>query len=100
MPPRGRADAARDDRPVGLDQRPALGEVRGSSAPGGSGASEKVRVDVGEGEFHRLDPRVQARLQPVEEPECDQRGGALAVRRQLAHLDAAIARRSGSTHSE
>ena len=60
-----------------------------------------VTVGVGERELHRLDPAVQRVGQLLEQAERDQRGGALAVRRQLADLDAAIGEyRSGSTHSE
>ena len=46
---------------------------------------------VVERELHRLDLRVQTRLETVVEREREQRRGALAVRRQLADLDTAVA---------
>ena len=49
------------------------------------------RVGVGERELHRLDLEVRARLETVVQRQREQRRNPLAVRRQLAHLDAAVA---------
>src|SRR5687767_5212404 len=49
-----------------------------------------MRVRVRKGELHRLELRVESRRQTVVEGKRDECGGTLAVRRQLADLDAAI----------
>ena len=49
------------------------------------------RVGIGERELHRLDLEVRSSLETFVQRESEQRGNALAVRRQLADLDAAIA---------
>ena len=50
-----------------------------------------VRVGVRKRELHRLDLEVRPSLETFVERQGEQRRNALAVRRQLAHLDAAVA---------
>ena len=89
VPPRGRSRPP-GDRRVGADER----ATRGESLVGEEVRRQRAVVDDGmrvdERELHRLDRRVLARLEAVVEREREQRGRALAVRRQLAHLDAAV----------
>ena len=85
-PAAGRLDAE-IDRPLRPDERPARGEPLVREEVGGQRAVVHERVRVGERELHRLDLGVQPRLEAVVEREREERRDALAVRRQLAHLD-------------
>ena len=90
MPPRGRTDGRISPAAPERISATALGQVRRVEQQRRQRRIRDVRVDVGEGELHRLDLRVQRGLEPVVEPERDQRRRALAVRRQLAHLDTPV----------
>ena len=92
----GRA-APRQDRGLRVERTVGADE-RATRERGASGVEQGVRprrvrdvgVGVGERELHRLDLRVQPRLEAVVQRQREERRGALPVRRQLAHLDAAV----------
>ena len=83
------------ERAVGGDQRAPARQVLGVEQERRQRPVEDVAAGVGERQLHRLDLGVQpadqvVALEPVVDPEGHQRGGARAVRRQLADLEPAV----------
>ena len=89
-PPTRKHRRARLERASGVDEPASFGEVRRVEQLVGQRPVRDVGVDVGEGELHRLDLRVEPRLEPVVERESEERRGSLPVRRELADLDPAV----------
>ena len=90
MPPRGRLGLRSSTASGRTSERRAASRSLGEGV-GWQRAVMDERVGVGERELHRLDLEVRARLETVVQSQREQRRNPLAVRRQLAHLDAAIA---------
>ena len=80
----------RHERRTGIDELPTARQVPGLEERGRQRPVRDMRVRVCEGELHRLELRVESRRETVVERQRDERGRALAVRRQLADLHAAI----------
>ena len=84
------ASSAAPESARGIDERAPSGEVVGGEKRGREGRVREMRVGIGERELHGLDLRMEARLEAVVQREPHEGCGALAVRWQLADLDAPV----------